>query len=419
MVRSSSKHALSVNLSKERMDVLSSLLVDDLSQIVQQGIRGWLNERGVLLAQLLMNAEVIQKVGERHKHNTERDCVRWGGQDGSVLLLEQRVPLSKPRVRTRGGGSEVELGTYKALNDKEFLNEQAAAKLLSGLSTRRFEKTLEKTLRGRGIGRQTVSQRGIEEMTKQLEEFQHRSLAGVDILAVFIDGIGLGDMVYVAAVGIDSDGNRHVLGFEAGSTERSGVCRQLLSNLIERGILSEDGGILFVVDGGKGLRKAIHEVFGKRARVQRCTIHKKRNVEQKLPDFLQKEFREKFNAAYSKQTYKDAEKAFVGLRDWLVLKRRTGAANSLLEGQQEILTLHRLGISGTLQRSLCTTNCIESVFSAARYYTRNVKRWQKEEQMERWLAAGLLEAEKRLRRLPGYTQLKKLKEALGRVKKAQ
>jgi len=419
VVRSSSKHALSVNLSKERMDVLSSLLVDDLSQIVQQGIRGWLNERGVLLAQLLMNAEVIQKVGERHKHNTERDCVRWGGQDGSVLLLEQRVPLSKPRVRTRGGGSEVELGTYKALNDKEFLNEQAAAKLLSGLSTRRFEKTLEKTLRGRGIGRQTVSQRGIEEMTKQLEEFQHRSLAGVDILAVFIDGIGLGDMVYVAAVGIDSDGNRHVLGFEAGSTERSGVCRQLLSNLIERGILSEDGGILFVVDGGKGLRKAIHEVFGKRARVQRCTIHKKRNVEQKLPDFLQKEFREKFNAAYSKQTYKDAEKAFVGLRDWLVLKRRTGAANSLLEGQQEILTLHRLGISGTLQRSLCTTNCIESVFSAARYYTRNVKRWQKEEQMERWLAAGLLEAEKRLRRLPGYTQLKKLKEALGRVKKAQ
>jgi transposase-like protein len=390
------------------MDVLSSLLVDDLSQIVQQGVRGWLNERGVLLAQLLMNAEVIQTVGERHKHNTERDCVRWGGQDGSVLLLEQRVPLSKPRVRTRGGGSEVELGTYKALNDKEFLNEQAAAKLLSGLSTRRFEKTL-----------QTVSQRGIEEMTKQLEEFQHRSLAGVDILAVFIDGIGLGDMVYVAAVGIDSDGNRHVLGFEAGSTERSGVCRQLLSNLIERGILSEDGGIFFVVDGGKGLRKAIHEVFGKRARVQRCTIHKKRNVEQKLPDFLQKEFREKFNAAYSKQTYKDAEKAFVGLRDWLVLKRRTGAANSLLEGQQEILTLHRLGISGTLQRSLCTTNCIESVFSAARYYTRNVKRWQKEEQMERWLAAGLLEAEKRLRRLPGYTQLKKLKEALGRVKKAQ
>jgi transposase-like protein len=403
------------------MDLLSSLLVDDLSQVVKKGIRGWLNERGVLLAELLMNAEVIQAVGERNKQNAERDCVRWGGQDGSVLLMEQRVPLRKPRVRTKAGGgsSEVELETYNALNDKEFLNEQAAAKLLSGLSTRRFEKTLEKALHGRGIGRQTVSQRGIEEMTKQLVEFQNRSLDGVDILAVFMDGIGLGDMVYVAAVGIDGEGKRHVLGFEAGSTECSGVCRRLLSSLIERGVLREEGGILFVVDGGKGLRKAIREVFGKRAEVQRCTIHKKRNVEEKLPDSLKKEFREKFNAAYSKKTHRDAVKAFAELRDWLILKRRTGAANSLLEGQQEILTLHRLGISGKLQRSLCTSNCIESVFSAARYYTRNVKRWQKEEQMERWLAAGLLEAEKKLRRVPGYTQLTKLKEALGRVKKAQ
>lgn len=419
MVRSSSKQAISVNLSKERMDLLSKLLVDDLTQIVSQGVRGWLHERGVLLVQLLMNAEVIQTVGERNKHNTDRDCVRWAYQAGSVLLLEQRVPVQKPRVRTKGGHSEVELQTYKAMNEKEFLNEQAAAKLLSGLSTRRFEKTLEKTLHARGIGRQTISQRGIEEMTKQLEEFQHRSLAGVDILAVFMDGIGLGDMVYVAAIGIDAEGKRHVLGFEAGSTERSGVCRQLLSNLIERGILSEDGGILFVVDGGKGLRKAIHEVFGKRARVQRCTIHKKRNVEEKLPDFLQKEFREKFNAAYSKKTYKEAERGFVELRDWLILNRRSAAASSLLEGQQEILTLHRLEIGGTLRRSLCTTNCIESVFSAARYYTRNVKRWRQEEQMERWMAAGLLEAEKKLRRLPGYTQLKKLKEVLGRAKKAQ
>ena len=419
MARSSSTRAVSVNLSKEKIDELSKVLVGDLTEIISHGVRGWLNERGVMLAQLLMNAEVTQIVGERGKHNPDRECVRWTGQPGSVLLLEQRVPLKKPRVRTKGGASEVELETYEALNDKEFLNEQASAKLLSGLSTRRFEKTLEKHLRGRGIGRQTISQRGIDEMTKQLEEFENRSLEGLDIPVVFMDGIGLGEMIYVAAVGIDSSGKRHVLGFAPGSTECSGVCRQLLSKLIDRGILSEEGGILFIVDGGKGLRKAIREVFGKRACVQRCTIHKKRNVEKNLPLGMHQEFRHKFNAAYSKKTHKEAEKAFAELRDWLILDRRSAAASSLLEGLPEILTLHRLGITGILRKSLCTTNCIESLFSAARYYTRNVKRWRNEEQMERWLAAGLLEAEKKLRRLPGYTQLKTLAEALGRGKKSQ
>jgi transposase-like protein len=175
-------------------------------------------------------------------------------------------------------GAEVELETYEHLNNKDFLNKQAGAKLLSGVSTRRFEKTVEQLLRGKGIGRQTISRRGILDMTRKLEEFRERSLEGLDILVVFVDGIHLGETVYVTAVGIDSQGRKHVLGFEPGSTENSGVCRSLLSNLIERNILDESGGVLFVVDGGKGLRKAINEVFSKRVQVQRCTVHKKRNV---------------------------------------------------------------------------------------------------------------------------------------------
>ena len=412
MTRSSSKSASPVNVSKERLDHLTKLFVEDPSEIVANGIREWINQRVVLLASMLLNAEVVELVGDRHERKRDRDCVRWGTQDGSVLLLEQRVPIAKPRVRTKGGGAEIELQMYKQLNDKTFLNEQATAKLLSGTSTRRFEKTLENFLDGRGVGRQTISQRAISEMTNQLQEFRTRSLENKNIVIIFMDGIHLGDTVYVAAVGIDSDGHRHVLDFEPGVTESSTVCRGLLRNLLERKILSEEGAYLFVIDGGTGVKKAIREVFGKRAHIQRCTVHKKRNIKDKLPKHLQEEFLHKFNAAYNKQTLKAAETAFVKLREELILRRRHAAANSLTEGLQEILTLHRLGVKGVLRRSLYSTNCIESVFSAARYYSRNVKRWRKEEQMERWMAAGLLEAEKNLRRIPGYTNLKALTKTL-------
>lgn len=412
MGRSSSIVTESVNLSKERLDTLTKLLVDDISEIISNGVRDWLSQRILLIAELLLNAEVLLRVGERNQRDPDRECVRHGAQPGSVMLLEQRVAIQKPRIRTRNKGSEVKLEMYEQLNDKEFLNEQAAAKLLSGTSTRRFEKTLDKMLRGRGVGRQTISQRAIAEMSKQFNEFQTRSLEKTEIVVVFIDGIHVGDTVYVAAVGIDREGKRHVLDFEPGSTEASSVCRALLRNLLERRILKEEGAYLFVVDGGTGLRKAIREVFGKRSHVQRCAVHKKRNVKDKLPKSEQERFAQKFNAAYNQKSFADAEHAFVELRDELISKRRKSAAKSLTEGLQDLLTLHRLGIQGALRRSLYSTNCIESVFSAARYYTRNVKRWHKEEQMERWIAAGLLEAEKNLRRVPGYTNMKKLIQAL-------
>lgn len=413
MSRSSDTDGRLVKLSKERKDLLTQLLGMESRQILEQGVAGTIRELLVLMAELLVNTEVIEKAGERYGRDPEKSCSRWGTQAGSVLVMEQRVPIKKQRLRAGGAnGSEVELATYEQLNNKDFLNEQAGAKLLSGVSTRRFEKTVEQLLRGKGIGRQTISRRGIADMTRKLEEFRERSLEGLDILVVFVDGIHLGETVYVTAVGIDSQGRKHVLGFEPGSTESSGVCRSLLSNLIERKILDESGGVLFVVDGGKGLKKAIREVFNKRVQVQRCTVHKKRNVQDKLPKKEHEEFNQKFNAAYNKKSFKEAEKAFVALQRELIIKRRSAAANSLTEGLLEILTLHRLGIQGTLKRSLNTTNCIESVFSAARYYTRNVKRWNKEEQMERWIAAGLLEAEQKLRKVPGYTGLNKLKQAL-------
>ena len=254
-------------------------------------------------------------------------------------------------------------------------------------------------------------------MAKQLAEFQTRSFKGTEFVTIFMDGIGLGERICVAAVGMDKNGKKHVLGFEQGSTENSGTCRKVLSNLIDRGILEADGGYLFVIDGGKGLLKAIKEVFGNRAEVQRCTEHKKRNVEDQLPKQLHKWFRQKFAAAFSKRSHKEAENAFVKLRRELEKAGYSKAAQSLLEGSTQILTLHKLGITGALRRSLCTTNSIESLFSAGRYYMRNVKRWRNEEQRDRWLATGLLEAERNLRSVPGYTQIQKLREALTRTTK--
>lgn len=365
MARSSSKTQAAVNVSKERLDVLTKLLISDSKDIINAGLREWLNNGVVLIAKMLLNSEVLELVGDRHSRNADRDCVRWGEQDGSVLLLEQRVPISKPRVRTKGGHTEVELQMYKQLNDKNFLNEQAAAKLLSGTSTRRFEKTLEKLLDGHGVGRQTVSQRAIAEMSLRFEEFRTRSLEDKEIVVVFIDGIHLGDSVYIAAVGIDRHGYRHVLDFEPGTIESSNICKGLLRNLLERKILSEEGSYLFVIDGSKALKKAIHEVFGNRSYIQRCFVHKKRNIKDKLPQFMQEEILQKFNAAYNKKTLKAAQAALVKLRQELIVKRRHAAANSLTEGMQELLTLHKLGITGALKKSLYTTNCIESVFSAA------------------------------------------------------
>ncbi len=411
MVRSSAKTASSVKVSKERKETLTQLLDLDSKALVKASVHEYLHELLQLTAELILNNEVFELAGERHKRNTKRDCHRWGSQPGSGLLLGQRVPLEKPRVRTTGS-SEVELQTYKALNSPELLNEATAAKLITGVSTRRYPKTVEKLLRGRGIGRQTISSRGAEEMAKQLAEFQTRSFEGTEFVTIFMDGIGLGERICVAAVGMDKHGKKHVLGFEQGSTENSGTCRKVLSNLIDRGILDADGGYLFVIDGGKGLLKAIKEVFGNRAEVQRCTEHKKRNVEDQLPKQLHKWFRQKFAAAFSKKGHKEAESAFVRLRRELEKAGYTKAAQSLLEGSTQMLTLHKLGVTGVLRRSLCTTNSIESLFSAGRYYTRNVKRWRNEEQMDRWLASGLLEAEKNLRSVPGYTQIKKLQEAL-------
>jgi putative transposase len=411
MAKSSSTKGQFVKFDKGRLDTITKILDIDWKEAVEHGFQLTAGEFLQFMSRLYLNSEVLELVGERNSRG--RLVGRWGSQAGSVVLLDQKVPIEKPRVRTKGPGSaEVELESYQNLNDGDFLNTQAAARLLAGVSTRNTEKTLIELLNGRGAGRQSISARGVKEMARQLETFKNRKLEKTDIVAIFIDGVCLADRTFVTALGLDKTGKKIVLGFEHGSTENSGVCRKLLSSLIDREILNENGGYLFIIDGGKGLRKAISEVFGKGVAVQRCSEHKRRNVLDQLPKKEHRKFNQKYSAALWQDSHKKAQNAFQRLIRELDLKGYKHAAASLLEGNTELLTVHRLGVEGALRRSLLSTNCIESMFSTARYLTRNVKRWQGEEQMERWLAASLLGAEKTMRRVPGYTLMPKLIAAL-------
>ena len=411
MKKSSTARRRIVNLSPNRLEQVTELLNIDLKRTVQEGVTQGVLEFCQLFVDLLMNTEAQELAGERYKHDPDRQITRWGKQDGTASVLGQRMPVKKQRLRDTVSGTEVEMESYKALNEKSLLNEENVANMIAGVSTRRLSTTVEGLVRERGVGRQSVSRRGIEVMSQQLDLFRNRSLADKDILVIFIDGIGLGKRLHIAAVGVDRHGKKHLLGVKQGATENSGVCKALLADLAERG-LSESGEYLFVIDGSKALAKAVREVFGIRALIQRCLLHKIRNVYDYLPKHLQRSCTQKIHAAYSKESYREAEKSFDLLRRELVSLGQQSAADSLIEGLQDLLTLHKLHIKGVLRKSLRTTNCIESIFSAARYYTRNVKRWRNEEQMDRWLATGLLEAEKHLKRIPGYTQLPKLRQEM-------
>jgi len=408
--RSSCAKGATVKVSKQRLEHVSELLDIDIREFIRIGVDEYLAQTLRLFAEMLMSTEVTEKAGKRYERGADKTCVRWGSQDSSAFVLGQRVPIDKPRIRTPDGKAELPLDTAELLADPKVLDENAAKRLMIGVSTRRYVDTVDGLIQERGIGRQSISRKGAEYMARKLEEFQARPLNNIDLVCVLIDGIHIDGTVHIVALGIDVQGKKHVLGMTPGETEDHIVCCDLLGNLVERGV-TEIGGLLFIIDGGKGLRKAIRKFYGKRVAVQRCLIHKIRNLESHTPKSIHQELRHKVQAAFSLETLVDAETAFDELRRELSMIRPS-AENSLLEGLGELLTLHRLGITGALRKSLCTTNSIESIFSTARYYSRNVKRWRGEKQAQRWLAAGLLEAETKLNPVNGYTRLKELKKNL-------
>lgn len=415
MKKSSNIKSIHVNEenSKKSAAVALELKDIDLNEVIRMGLQNFMFEVGMLAVQHTMTAEVETLAGPRYARNTGNNAQRWGTQQGLVYVNGQKVNIKKPRVVRKAAGKheEVELDTYNEFSKPTAMNEAVMAKVLAGVSTRDYAGTIDQVVEGHGISKSAVSRRAVKEASKQLQEFHTRKFDEQEFVVIMIDGIGISDVDNIVAMGIDVWGKKHVLGVRQGATENTQVCLELLEDVVERGI-KPDGDYLFVVDGAKALSKAIKKVFGQNSVIQRCQIHKRRNVSDKLPKEHQSRIDSRLAAAYAMNELNEARKSVTAVFDELV-ELNESAAGSLTEGMEETLTVHKLGLKGDLKRIFSSTNTIESMFSMSRRYKRNVKKWnRKTDHIERTLVVTLLEAERRFRRVRGYRELKDLQSKI-------
>jgi putative transposase len=360
----------------------------------------------------VLEQEVRQLAGERYKREGLPGYGRWGNQWGSVYLSDQKVPIPVPRVRDRGKGEEVRLKSYERLQEPRHGDEGVLKRVLHGLSCRRYEECAEAVPEAFGLSGSTVSRRYIRASARELKRLCERQLGGYDFVVLILDGKIFGADEMVMALGITVEGRKIPLGFIQTGAENERVCREMLEGLLERGLRIEEG-LLCVIDGSKGLRKAIYGVFGNKALIQRCQWHKRENVVSYLPKSMQAAMRRRLQEAYQELTYERAKEKLSKIRKELQLINQS-AVNSLDEGLEETLTLHRLGLFWELGISLKTTNCIESLMALIGQKTNKVDYWKNSDQKHRWLAAALLDIEPRLRKVKGCRYLRQLRIAVQR-----
>jgi len=359
----------------------------------------------------VLQEEVTALAGPRYARGGGRPGhVRWSRGRGSVYLLDQKVPVHYQRVRDQILGREVSLPAYQALQQPQQLDEALFRRVLHGLSCRRYEECARLVPETFGIRASTVSRRFIRASERKLRSLLERSLADEDMVVLVLDGKTFYEDAMVIAVGVTAEGRKVILGFVQTGTENAKVCAELLQDLVGRG-LRTDQGLLVVLDGGKGLRRAVAEVFGAAAQVQRCMWHKRENVVSYLPKSQQEVWRRKLQRAYEQPSYEAVQAELARLHRELRLMNES-AARSLEEGLEETLTLHRLGVFTELGQSLKTTNLLESILAQVEQQTGKVDRWRNSNQKQRWLAASLLDIEPRLRRIRGYRALPQLRRAL-------
>jgi transposase-like protein len=396
-------------IGKREMMVEVPLPMVEVWEELQSQVEQWTGQAGLRIIGAILENEVTRRVGPPHRPDIESGAVRWGRQPGYVVFGGQKVAVERPRVRTREG-EEVELDSYARLQHDGRRQRAVREGIVAGLTSRNYRRAVQSVVEGYGIEKSSVSREFVQASAAQLQELCEKKLEGLDLVAILIDGIHLGKQVLVVALGIAISGEKHVLGLWQGATENTTVVKELLEDLVARG-LHPDRRYLFVIDGAKALRAGIERVFGSRAEVQRCQIHKRRNVKEHLPKSAQGDYDRRIRNAYAMTEYAAAkaelEKIFRQLE-----RINPSAARSLEEGLEETLTVHRLGVGTLLRRTLASTNPIESCFSIVEKVTRNVKRWREGEQSLRWTATALREAQKKFRRVKGYRELERLQHKL-------
>ena len=341
-----------------------------------------------------------------------REEVGWHGrQRGRVCLKERKLGVSKPRLRAKGGG-EVPVPAYEAMQEGR-LGPRMLDILMRGISTRQYRQVLPEMADTCGVSKSNVSREAIEAGEEALRQLLERRFDELDVLVIYIDGMVFGDQHVIAAVGVDAEGHKHVLGIQQGATENAAAVEDLLEQLVARGV-KPDAKRLFVIDGAKALRAAINKVFGPQHPVQRCRNHKVRNVAERLPEDQKEQVTTAMRASY-RLPAKEGMARLRKLADWLE-QEQPAAAASLREGLEECFTINRLGVPSSLHRCLGTTNVIESPQSGVRMRTRRVCRWRDASMVLRWVAASFLATEKNFNRIMGYKDLWQLKAILGREK---
>lgn len=392
------------------------LAFTDVAELAREGLLAMSVGVGLRVMAEMMESELTGRVGPKHARIPERTASRHASAPGSVVLGGRRVPISRPRARTVDG-AEVQLETYATFASDDLLTQVVLERMLAGVATRRHRAVAEPVgaaveAEAASTSRSSVSRRFKAATASALEELMSRDLSELAVAAMMIDGVIFAEQCCVVALAICTDGTKVPVGLWLGDTENKTVVTHLLADLADRG-LDASGGILFVIDGSKALAAGVRKVFGDSALVQRCTLHKRRNVTDHLPKDQQRFVDAKLAKAFADRDATAGLRAAKELAK-LLDDRHPDAAASLREGLEDMFTVRRLGLSDRLARTLTNTNAIESMISIARSTSNNVKRWRDGKMIKRWAAAGMLNAERSFRRLKGCRDMPALVAALAR-----
>ena len=404
------------DLLKDHQRILGSLearvrgIVTGILEGVQTNLGAELHGIALEVMHAVMEFEITGVAGPKGKHLESRQYSRWGRNPGSVIIDGTKVCCQVPRAVEENTRNAYSLKTYSMFRQTGDLIKRAYRDLIRGISTRRFHEGVADFVKGHGISASTISRHMVRATAQKVEELFRRGLAELDLAILMIDGVDVGGHTVVIALGIDTKGIKHILGLRQGATENVAVTKGLLEELVERG-LAVDHPMLVVIDGAKALRRAVNDLFGESTPVQRCTVHKKRNVLEYLSKNDRSWVSRRMSQAYDENSESKAHKMLLALADQLQ-RINPDAAKSLLEGLQETLMVQHLQLPKELRLSLRSTNIIESANNGVRDRSRNVKRWRDGIQIERWTAASLLETAKSFRRIRGCHHMPILVAAL-------